>query len=177
MAEQNNTVDSNLDQVEESSVQNNPENQERSPRALDSRDADQRIASWENPTNLPDPEPQEGWSFRWIRTATLGETDNANVSRRFREGWEPSRLEDHPELQNQMMDHNSEWAKKGNIEIGGQLLCKMPSELAEARNEHFSGIAKTQMESVDNVFLKDNDSRMPKQVFERKSRTTFGKDS
>ena len=33
------------------------------------------------------------------------------------------------------------------------------------------------MESVDNVFLRENDSRMPKQVFERKSRTTFGKDS
>ena len=39
MAEQDNTVDK---QVEESSVENNPENQESSPRALDSRDADQR---------------------------------------------------------------------------------------------------------------------------------------
>ena len=76
-----------------------------------------------------------------------------------------------------MMDHNSEWAKKGNIEIGGQLLCKMPYEIAEARNDHFRNVAQTQMESVDNIYLKENDPRMPKQVFERKSRTTFGKDS
>jgi len=174
MAEQKNTVDA----VKESSTRKEKSsNQERSPRALDSRDAAQRIASWENPINLPDPDPQEGWAFRYIRTALLGETDNTNVSRRFRDGWETCRLEDHPELKNQMMDHKSEWAEKGNIEIGGQLLCKMPQELAEARDRHFRDKAHTQMESVDNIFLKDNDSRMPKQVFERKSRTTFGKDS
>ena len=171
MAEQKNTVDKTEGSTQESSKR------ERSPRALDSREAAQRVQSWENPTNLPDPVPQEGWVFRWIRTATLGNNDNTNVSRRFREGWEPSRLEDHPELQNQMMDHNSEWAQKGNIEIGGQLLCKMPQEIAEARNEHFNNIAKTQMESVDNIYFKENDPRMPKGVFERKSRTSFGKDS
>jgi hypothetical protein len=170
-------VDSNTNQVEKSSAKNAPKSQERSPRASYSRDTAQRIASWENPTLLPEPAPQAGWRFRYIRTALLGEPDNTNVSRQFRDGWEPCKLEDHPELENQMMDHKSEWAEKGNIEIGGQLLCKMPEELVEARDRHFSEMAKTQMESVDNVFLKENDSRMPKQVFERKSRTTFGKDS
>ena len=37
------------------------------------------------------------------------------------------KAEDHPELQ-VMMDHKSEWADKGHIEIGGQLLCKIPAE-------------------------------------------------
>jgi hypothetical protein len=76
------------------------------------------------------------------------------------------------------LDYKSEWADKGNIEIGGQLLCKMPEEKAKARDAHFRNMAKTQMESVDNVYFKDQDSRMAtKQVFERKSSTTFGKDS
>jgi len=76
------------------------------------------------------------------------------------------------------MDHDSEWAKKGNVEIGGQLLCKMPKKRAEARDEHFKNIAQTQLESVDNAYFKDQDSRMAtKQVFERKSRTSFGSDS
>jgi hypothetical protein len=175
MSEQENTVDA---VKESSSRKEKSSNQERSPRALDSRDATQRILSWENPTNLPDPTPQEGWEFRYIRTSILGQIDNTNVSRQFRSGWEPCRLEDHPELKNQMMDHNSEWAGKGNIEIGGQLLCKVPTELAEARKEHFRNMAQTQMESVDNNYLKESDPRMPtKQVFERKSRTTFGRDS
>jgi hypothetical protein len=39
-------------------------------------------------------------------------------------------------------------------------------------------MAQTQMESVDNVYFKDQDSRMAtKQVFERKSKTTFGRES
>ena len=154
------------------------QSQQRSPREIESREATQRIQSWENPSNLPAPTPQEGWVFRYIRTSLLGTTDNPNVSRKFREGWLPCKLEDHPELQIHMMDHNSEWSKKGNVEIGGQLLCKMPEEKAKARDAHFRKMAKTQLESVDNVYFKDQDSRMAtKQVFERKSSTTFGKDS
>ena len=77
-----------------------------------------------------------------------------------------------------MMDHGSEWAKKGNVEIGGQLLCKMPADTAKARDEHFQNLAQSQMDSVDNTYMKEQDNRMAtKQVFERKSRTTFGKDS
>ena len=154
------------------------ESAERTPREIESREASQRIQSWENPSNLPNPEPQEGWVFRYIRTSLLGNADNPNVSRKLREGWQPCRLEDHPELQIHMMDHNSEWSKKGNVEIGGQLLCKMPLEKAKARDEYFAELAQSQMESVDNTYFKDQDSRMAtKQVFERKSRTTFGKDS
>ena len=154
------------------------ESAERTPREIESREASQRIQSWENPSNLPNPEPQEGWVFRYIRTSLLGNADNPNVSRKLREGWQPCRLEDHPELQIHMMDHNSEWSVKGNVEIGGQLLCKMPLEKAKARDEYFSNLAESQMESVDNTYFKDQDSRMAtKQVFERKSRTTFGKDS
>jgi hypothetical protein len=163
--------------VEEVSTES-PANQERTPRETDSREATQHEESWENSANLPTPNPQEGFVFRYIRTALLGQSDNPNVSRRFREGWIPCKLEDHTELQIHMMDHGSEWAKKGNIEIGGQLLCKMPTEKAEARDKHFQDLAQSQLESVDNVYFKDQDNRMAtKQVFERKSRTSFGKDS
>ncbi len=171
-------IDNKEKTLESKSDVSQPEAQERNPRGIDSREAEQRVESWDNPSNLPDPTPQQGWVFRYIRTSLLGKTDNPNVSRKFREGWEPCRLEDHPELQIHMMDYDSEWAKKGNIEIGGQLLCKMPKKRAEARTEHFKGIAQNQMESVDNAYFKDQDSRMAtKQVFERKSKTTFGRDS
>ena len=155
-----------------------PENQERTPRETESREATQHPQSWENSANLPTPDPQTGWVFRYIRTALLGQSDNPNVSRRFREGWQPCKLEDHPELQIHMMDHGSEWATKGNVEIGGQLLCKMPADKAAAREKHFNELAKSQVESVDNVYYKDQDNRMAtKQVFERKSKTSFGRDS
>ena len=140
MTEQDNT--SNENEVEESSV--NSSDQERSPRGLDSREATQRYQNWENTANLPDPDPQEGWVFRWVRTSLVGNSDNPNVSKSFRDGWSPCRLEDHPELQIHMQDHNSEWAAKGNIEVGGLLLCKMPEERAKAREKHFSDMAQQQ---------------------------------
>jgi|TARA_R100001530_G_scaffold133152_1_gene106252 hypothetical protein len=162
----------------EAEMQENNNEQVRTPRSVESREIDSRPMSWDNIGNLPEPDPQDGWVFRWVRTALLGQTDNPNVSRRMREGWQPVRLEDHPELQIHMMDHNSEWAKKGHVEIGGQLLCKMSKERAAARDKHFADLASSQVESVDNTYFKDQDNRMAtKQVFERKSRTTFGKDS
>jgi len=173
MSEENKTSN----KVEATSAET-PTNQERTPRETESREASQHEESWENSANLPTPNPMEGFVFRYIRTALLGQSDNPNVSRRFREGWIPCRLEDHPELQIHMMDHGSEWAKKGNVEIGGQLLCKMPADKAKARDKHFENVAQSQLESVDNVYFKDQDNRMAtKQVFERKSRTSFGKDS
>ena len=55
--------------------------------------------SWIPASVLPNPAPQEGWVFRWVRTSTLGHADNTNVSQKFREGWVPVKAEDHPELE------------------------------------------------------------------------------
>ena len=97
---------------------------ERKPRESEGREAEKRQMSWEDPINLPSPDPVPGWIF------------------------------------------------------SGCLLCKMPKEMAEAREEHFARMSKNQIDSVDNAYFKDQDPRMPtKQVFERKSRTSFGRDS
>jgi hypothetical protein len=83
----------------------------REPRTLETRESEIREESWEPASILPDPLPQEGWVFRWIRTSMVGTLDNMNVSKRFREGWEPVKAEDHPELQI-MSDHKSEVGTK-----------------------------------------------------------------
>jgi hypothetical protein len=85
----------------------------------------------------------------------------------MREGWEPVKAVDHPEL---MLEGN---AKTGNVEIGGLMLCKMPRERAQARDEYYAKQAQSQMESVDNSFMRNNDPRMP--LFaDRKSSTSRG---
>ncbi len=66
-------------------------------------------------------------------------------------------------------------AKTGNIEIGGLLLCKAPEGKVKQREEYFQNMAESQMESVDNNFLKQNDPRMPVLQPERSTRTTFGR--
>jgi hypothetical protein len=102
-----------------------------------------------------------------VATHVLGQAEVTNVSRKMREGWEPVKAEDHPEL---MMVGNE---KTGNVEIGGLMLCKMPKEKFEARKDYYDQQAQNQMESVDNSFMRQNDPRMP--LFaDRKSTSTRG---
>lgn len=137
----------------------------RTPRDVETRATSSR-AVYVPPSTLPVPAPQPGWSYRWIATAILGQQDPSNVSKKMREGWEPVKAVDHPELQLQG-DTN------GNVELGGLLLCKMPTERIEARNQYFADKAAAQVDSVDNNFLRQNDPRMP--LFtDKKSSTSRG---
>ena len=140
-------------------------------REIENRESTQRKQQWTPPQTLPAPAPQPGWVFRYIRTSIMGTADPSNTSAKFREGWEPVKAEDHPEL----MHHADPSSKfKGNIEIGGLLLCKAPEELMKQRDDYYAQQAKAQIQSVDNNFMSLNDERMP--LFnERKSTTTFGK--
>lgn len=140
-------------------------------RELENRESTQRTKNWTPPQTLPEPEPQAGWVFRWIRTSIMGQADPTNTSAKLREGWEPVKAEDHPELMLQA-DPNSRF--KGNIEIGGLLLCKAPAELMKQRDDFYANQSRAQINSVDNSFMRLNDERMP--LFnERRSTTSFGK--
>jgi len=138
----------------------------RTPRDNVSRDKQAR-AVCVPPTALPDPTPEPGYVYRWVATHVLGQHEPTNVSRKFRDGWEPVKAADHPEL----MITGSE--KTGNVEIGGLMLCKMSAEKARSRDDYYDQQAQNQMESVDNHFMRNNDSRMP--LFaDRKSTTSRG---
>ena len=137
----------------------------RTPRELVSREKTAR-AVYVPPSTLPDPTPEPGYVYRWVATHVLGVADPTNASKRMREGWEPVKASDHPEL---LLLGN----KNGNVEIGGLMLCKMAKELAQSRDEYYAKQAKAQMESVDNNFMRNNDPRMP--LFaEKKSSTSRG---
>ena len=127
--------------------------------------------SWEAPDVLPMPDPQPGWAFRWVRIATLGETDARNLSSKIREGWEPAKASDHPEITMVTVENEK---FKDNCVIGGLMLCKMPQEMQDQRREHYANMTSAQMEAVDNNLMRENDPRMP--IFnDRKSNVTFGK--
>lgn len=146
----------------------------RLPREATTRAAFERPKSWQPAAGLPEPDMQPGYSYRWIRVntgAATQEADPKNVSAKFREGWEPVRLEEQPRLQ-----HIAEGTGKfkDNIEVGGLVLCKIPTEFMEQRRNYYARMNEAQIESVDNSFMRENDSRMP--LFkERRSTTSFGK--
>jgi hypothetical protein len=151
----------------------NATKQNRLARGLDDRTVTQRPTAWRPPETLPSPDARPGWSHRWVRTGILGAADPSNISSKLREGYEPCKAEDYPEL---MMHATTEGRFKGNIEVGGLLLCRIPSEFLEQRSAYYANQNKSQMESVDNNFLRESDPRMP--LFsDKKSKVTFGSGS
>lgn len=140
-------------------------------REHEDRTSTKRPESWAPAGGLPEPERQPGYAYRWIRTSMVEQQDAKNVSAKFREGWEPVRVEEQPKL-SFLADPNSRF--KDNIEIGGLLLCKIPTEFMDQRRHYFANKNRAQIESVDNNFMRENDARMP--LFrEKKSSTSFGK--
>jgi hypothetical protein len=144
--------------------------QNRLARELETRAAVQRPAAWRPPEALPSPDERPGWAHRWIRISTLGASDPSNISSKLREGFEPVKADEYPEM---MMHATTEGRFKGGIEVGGLLLCRAPAEFMVQRDTHFAKQNKAQMDSVDNTYMQENDPRMRK-FAERKSQVTFG---
>ncbi len=145
---------------------------ERTPRDLDTRAKMERPKQWMPPELLPSPNPEDGYEFRWIRISTLGTADPGHVSAKLREGWEPVKASEHPEIQ--IMATGDKPRFPDSIEIGGLLLCKTPKEFVTQRNSYYQRQTDGQMQSVDNAFMRENDPRMP--VFkERRSEVKFGR--
>lgn len=141
----------------------------RTPRKT--REQAERPKVWQPASTLPEPDKEPGYSYRWVRVATLNEKDPRNISAKLREGWEPVRIEEQPQFR-MLVDPDSRF--KDNIEVAGLLLCKAPKELMDQRKAYFAGKNQAQMESVDNNFMRESDSRMP--LFrEKRSTTSFGK--
>ena len=134
--------------------------EQRTQREFKTREKTPRKKTWAPPTQLPDPKPERGFSFRWVRVSLLGQEDARNVSIRFREGWEPVKSEEHPELV-AAYGLTSNVNKSGNIESGGLMLCKIPTEVVDSRTDYYQTQNRQQLESVDNNFMRENNPRMP----------------
>jgi len=140
-------------------------------RELEKRDRTPRKQAWRRPEVLPTPNPEPGYTFHWVRVSTRGQADAINVSSKLREGWEPVRAVDHPEIFLSSIENER---FKDNVVIGGLLLCKAPEELVNERNAYYANQTKSQMIAVDQNLMRENDPRMP--LFnERKTTVTFGK--
>jgi hypothetical protein len=139
-------------------------------RELETREKTIRKQAWTRPEVLPSPNPQPGYEFHWVRISTQGQIDATNVSSKIREGWEPVKAEDHPEITLVTVESDR---FKDNVVIGGLMLCKAPVELVEERSAHYQQQTNAQMHSVDNSLMRENDPRMP--LFnDRKTKVTFG---
>ena len=144
--------------------------QNRAPRDVETRDKTSRQKQWQPASMLPTPNPIDGIDFRWVRQANKGEHDPVNFSRSLKEGWEPCKAADHPEIIGIVVPGMK---KTGFVEVGGLILCKRPVEMSQQRAAYYKSKTAGQMETVDNNLMRENDPRMP--LFkESKSKVKFG---
>jgi hypothetical protein len=104
----------------------------------------------------------------------MGLEDQRNVSLRRREGWEPVKAEDHPELLLELGAPGTTPSKTGLVTFGGLMLCKTTEQNANGRQRYYERMSEQQLLSVDNNFMKESDSRMP-MFSEKRSDVTFGR--
>lgn len=140
----------------------------RTPRSLETRENTARQKTWVQPSLLPDPVPADGWVFKWVRASSRGNDDTVNVDKRRREGWEPVRAEDHPEI---LKAWNME-PRNGLIESGGLVLYKMPQEVVDQRNRHYLHQSIDAVTSAEEHYMRDND-QIIKKFKDAKVRSTF----
>ena len=133
-----------------------------------------RKKDWTPPSSLDAPAAPQGYAHRWIRTATAGFDDAANVSKKLREGWEFVKAEtllseigpnEYPVL--------NEGKHAGLVGIGGLVLARIPLEILKSRAEYFRKITQDRTDAIDRDLMKEQHPDMPINI-ERQSRVTFG---
>jgi len=149
--------------------------QKRTPRDIEKREQEVRNEDWTPPNLLPDPLPKDGWSFKWVRTSTLGKDDPMNYSKKLREGWEAVPLTECPEMEHLVLDPSPRF--EGKVEVGGLLLCRMPEGKAAQRNQYYTNQSVDALRSVDQSLMRESNPRMPISEPDRKSRVSFGGES
>ena len=149
----------------------------RASRSSDTRAKDDRPKVWKMPSALELPEEaielaeSQGLTYRWIRESILGQDDKTNVSKRFREGFEPVRPNELPGFHDLPTVDDGRHA--GVIGVGGLILCKIDKTIADQRNDFFEQQTQNQMTAVENDLMREENPSMPISS-KMSSKVTFG---
>ena len=149
----------------------------RASRSSDTRAKDDRPKVWKMPSALELPDEaielaeSQGLTYRWIRESILGQDDKTNVSKRFREGFEPVRPDELPGFHDLPTVDDGRHA--GVIGVGGLILCKIDKNIADQRNDFFEQQTQNQMAAVENDLMREENPSMPISS-KMSSKVTFG---
>jgi len=146
------------------------ETDSRTPRSSDTREDSQRKMVWQPSRLLPTPDPSDDVDYRYVRVASAGSIDNMNHSQALRDGWAPVQAEEVPECGAIISDVGTD---KGNVVLGGMMLCKRPKYIGDQVRERVANESLEQVASVDQGYLSDQ-SEYGQKYNASKSRVTFG---
>ena len=106
-----------------------------------------RVSQWRPSNLLEAPEARPGFKQRWIATMVLGQETPTNVAKRLREGWQPRDPKTVKDAQHFPTIEHGKFA--GCVGIEGMVLCEMPEEMVNERNEYYARMTENLMRSVE----------------------------
>jgi hypothetical protein len=125
------------------------------------------VSKWRPSNLLEAPEPRPGYAQRWVATMVLGQETPTNVAKRLREGWAPRDVKTIKDGQHFPTIEHGKFA--GHIGIEGMVLCEMPQEMLDQRNDYYAQMTENLMRSVENDM---NKVESPGQPIQRTFKTT-----
>jgi hypothetical protein len=145
-------------------------NEKETSRASSTRSKTERPKVWAPPSSLDAPPAPDGFRHRWLRSESLGFQDTKNISGRMREGYELVRADAYPDTDYPVV---TEGKYKGIIGVGGLVLARIPTEIAQQRVDYQKTLTEGQDKAVEHDLMRDQHKSMPIDV-DRQSRVTFG---
>ena len=147
------------------------EKENKTSRADQTRSKSERPKVWVPQSSLDAPPAPDGFRYRWFRAESVGFQDTKTITGSSREGYELVRSEEVENASDYPVVEDGKY--KGVIGVGGLLLAKVPTEIAQQRQEYMTNRHKQRDEAIENDLMKEQDQRMPINV-DRQSRVTFG---
>lgn len=132
----------------------------RSTRDQETRQAEIRDESWQEPNLLQMPQAPHGYVYRWIRVMEGNEEAKANISRRLQEGWifvKPEEVGE--EGVNLPTRDGGRFA--GYVGVGDVALAKIPESKVRARKRFYEEKTHNLQVAVDAKLKALDDRRMP----------------
>lgn len=117
-----------------------------SSRAAGSRAKTARKRLWVRPTNLDAPPAPAGYHHRWVSIETRGQSNATNGSKRFREGYVPVRADEYPDFHAPTIEDGKH---AGIIGVGGLILCRIPQEIVDDRNDQIQESVSAAQRQID----------------------------
>jgi hypothetical protein len=144
----------------------------RTPRDAETREQQARPVTWKPASALPDVTPRPGYTHKWVRKTFNGVHDSNNLSKKRREGWEPVKIEEYPELK-EYVDPDAR--NSGLVEIGGLILHRLSAEMQKARQQYLSQRNRQDLQSAEAMYQSQAGAVSSMPIFkDNKSKTSFG---
>jgi len=108
---------------------------------------DTESTPWVQGGSLVAPKPRPGYVQRWIRMGVKGKDDAVNISRKFREGWQPRAADTVPSSYQTAKIGHGRFA--GFIGVEGMLLCELPVKNNDQRKRFIREQTDKKVKAID----------------------------